>query len=174
MAAMRVVLLAVLGASVSPAACTMVNLTAAQIMVGAPFTPLMLTAAEMLADQVFQRTGLRWAIVNANQTRSKAQDTRSDSVLLGSRSHGVIHLSAHSPLEVDRASPKAEGYTVIVNVSDAGPVVTVTGTDGRGVLCVFPRAIPSLSFEVYHSLIALIALSSDFTSNVAANSRVRH
>jgi Flp pilus assembly protein CpaB len=157
MAAMRVVLLAVLGASVSPAACTMVNLTAAQIMVGAPFTPLMLTAAEMLADQVFQRTGLRWAIVNAT-----------------SRSHGVIHLSAHSPLEVDRASPKAEGYTVIVNVSDAGPVVTVTGTDGRGVLCVFPRAIPSLSFEVYHSLIALIALSSDFTSNVAANSRVRH
>jgi hypothetical protein len=125
--AMRVVLLAVLAASVSPAACTMVNLTAAQIMVGAPFTPLMLTAAEMLADQVFQRTGLRWAIVNAT-----------------SRSHGVIHLSAHSPLEVDRASPKAEGYTVIVNVSDAGPVVTVTGTDGRGVLCVFPRAIPSL------------------------------
>ena len=103
--------------SSSQAQTRMANLTAAQIVVGDPGTPLMYTAASMLSDQVFQRTGLRWPVVNST-----------------TRANGVVHISAHSPLEVDRSSPKAEGYTVDVNVSQAGPLLTITGTDGRGVL----------------------------------------
>ena len=96
-----------------------VDLTNARIVVGSPNTPLMQTAADTLASLVFDRTSLRWPVVNATP---------------GNTSGGLVVLSALSPLEVDRSSARAEGYTLKVDSSGSAPVVSIIGVDGRGTL----------------------------------------
>jgi hypothetical protein len=116
------------------------DFTNATIVVTSECTTLTRNVADLLAGEVFKRTFVRWPVHCA--PNGFAGDDL-DSASPGIQKRFVV-LNAIKSVEVDRASAKAEGYTVAVNATGA----FVTATDERGLLFGVGRLIRSMNLSI--------------------------
>eukprot|EP01047_Picozoa_sp_COSAG01_P101997 COSAG01_NODE_31649_length_593_cov_9.410931_1_plen_157_part_10 len=107
----------------------MVDLSAAVIRLSsgpASQDPRAHVYAQMLSDEVYKRTSLRWPVLPGQHSSSGGGGGNSD----GGRGVVVVQLSSMSPAPVDWSSTRREGYTL----STTSSAVSVVGQDSRGLL----------------------------------------
>ena len=112
------------------ASAATLDLSAATIVVAAPASPRSHTYAQLLSDEVFKRVFVRWPIANGTAASGAGGVT--------------ITLGTDSPAEVDRSSPRAEGFDI--SVGAAG--VRITGADQRGLLYGVGRLIRTMNLTL--------------------------
>ncbi|MBX3411728.1 MAG: hypothetical protein KF708_03330 [Pirellulales bacterium] len=109
-----------------------IDLTKAQLIVPQDLDPPARKAVEMLVDEVWKRSGVRWSIAH-----QLAADSMAATILVGSREKlaGIVGVAA-SQLPPANAPSPAEGYTLrsTADKADAAAQVIIAGNDSRGVL----------------------------------------
>ena len=106
------------------------DLSAATIVLAQPAPERAHVYAQLLADEVYQRTALRWPVVNGNYSATA--------------SSAVIQLSARSTATVDWASARPEGFALSVS----GSTVSVVGEDSRGLLYGIGRLLREMNLTL--------------------------
>jgi len=97
------------------------------------------TAVEMLVDEVYKRTQLRWTI-------SAAWPAIGTPAIVVGRAEQMPALAGRFAAEIAKtpAAKSAEGYRIFVLQDKSGPAVFVVGTDARGVLFGVGRLLRAL------------------------------
>ena len=104
------------------ASAATLDLSAARIVVAAPASPRSHTYAQLLSDEVFKRVFVRWPIANGTAASGAGGVT--------------ITLGTDSPAEVDRSSPRAEGFALSVGAAGVHITGVPTTSPRQGRECV--------------------------------------
>jgi hypothetical protein len=117
-------------AAVAARTAEMVDLSAAVIRLSsgpASQDPRAQVYAQMLSDEVYKRTSLRWPVLPERHSSSGGGGGGNGD---GGRGVVVVQLASMSPAPVDWSSTRREGYTL----STTSSAVSVVGQDSRGLL----------------------------------------
>jgi hypothetical protein len=119
-----------------------IEVTAAVVVHPPDLTGPELKAVELLVDEVEKRARVRWP------TTTEYPSLETPVVAVGPASGLKSFAGPHAAsLEPEEVASRAEGYSIRVLGGGAAPVVTVVGTDARGVLFGVGRLLRELGLQ---------------------------